>query len=332
MEPMGTFSNVGKRQKDRKVQKVIEMLSKDNPILDHAPVIECNNGTTHRSTVRTGLPKSYWAMVGEPVPDSTDDTAQLTEDTGTMEQWLSVPKNLLKIQTDPETYLLSRNKASIEGLRQDMAENLFYGSRKGNPASFNGLHYRFNTLDEDEAETANNIIDMGGTGNRLTSIWLATWDPETMHLLYPAGSTGGIQFETFPQHVSETDKGNLIKHKTHYMWDMGLAVVDWRYQVRIANIDSQNLDALINNGAGTPADWKLIRAMVAGRRKTPRAKIGKQIWYMNRDTKTMIDLIAAEKSNVYLKITEFEGKPVTFFQGIPIEECDAIVNTEEQVI
>jgi len=34
------------------------------------------------------------------------------------------------------------------------------------------------------------------------------------------------------------------------------------------------------------------------------------------------------KTNVLLKMEEWNGKPVTTFRGIPIRTCDAILNNE----
>ena len=38
------------------------------------------------------------------------------------------------------------------------------------------------------------------------------------------------------------------------------------------------------------------------------------------------------KSNILLKLDEWDGMPVLTFRGIPIRTCDAILNTEGRVI
>ena len=38
---------------------IIEMLSKINPILQDLITVECNMGTSHLTTVRTGLPSAH---------------------------------------------------------------------------------------------------------------------------------------------------------------------------------------------------------------------------------------------------------------------------------
>jgi hypothetical protein len=38
------------------------------------------------------------------------------------------------------------------------------------------------------------------------------------------------------------------------------------------------------------------------------------------------------KTNVLLALSEFNGKPVTTFRGIPIRTVDAILNTEARLV
>ena len=41
---------------DGKISTVVELLKQQNPILDDAIAVECNSGTKHTHTIRTGLP------------------------------------------------------------------------------------------------------------------------------------------------------------------------------------------------------------------------------------------------------------------------------------
>jgi len=59
--------------------------------------------------------------------------------------------------------------------------------------------------------------------------------------------------------------------------------------------------------------------------------MGRVMIYCNRVIRTYLDLQAMNKTNVLLRLEEFNGKVVTTFRGIPVRTCDAIVNTEAQV-
>ena len=45
-----------------------------------------------------------------------------------------------------------------------------------------------------------------------------------------------------------------------------------------------------------------------------------------------LDLQAMNKTNVLLRLEEFDGKPITTFRGIPVRTVDAIVNNETNVV
>jgi hypothetical protein len=60
--------------------------------------------------------------------------------------------------------------------------------------------------------------------------------------------------------------------------------------------------------------------------------MGSVVIYGNRVVRTYLDLQAMNKTNVLLRLEEFNGKVVTTFRGIPIRTCDAISNNEAQVV
>ena len=42
--------------KDGKISTIVELLSETNEIIDDATWLECNDGTSHKTTIRSGLP------------------------------------------------------------------------------------------------------------------------------------------------------------------------------------------------------------------------------------------------------------------------------------
>ncbi|WP_337238094.1 major capsid protein, partial [Salmonella enterica] len=74
------------------------------------------------------------------------------------------------------------------------------------------------------------------------SIWLVVWGENTVHGIFPKGQKAGIQMEDKGQvTLKDVNGGKYEGYRTHYKWDNGLALRDWRYVVRIANIDVSNL-------------------------------------------------------------------------------------------
>jgi hypothetical protein len=60
--------------------------------------------------------------------------------------------------------------------------------------------------------------------------------------------------------------------------------------------------------------------------------MGRTVIYANRVVRTYLDLQAMNKTNVLLRIEEFDGVPITTFRGIPVRTCDAILNNEARVV
>lgn len=189
--------------------------------------------------MRTGLPSATWRMLNYGVPPSKSTTAQVTDTVGMLETYSEVDKELADLNGQTAEFLLSESLAFLESMNQEMAETLIYGDTTVHPQRFTGLSARFNSL---AAKNGVNIIDAGGTGSNLTSIWLVVWGENTVHGLFPKGSKAGLQQEHKGQVTLEDENGGKYEgYRTHFQWKNGLTVRDWRYVVRIANIDISKL-------------------------------------------------------------------------------------------
>ena len=139
---------------------------------------------------------------------------------------------------------------------------------------------------------------------------------------------GGLeQYEIFPETVRQytglTDKdGNTFYgYRSKYNWDMGLAIRDPRYVVRLANIDPENFD-----------NTEFIRKMIQAYGQIHNVDHGPTYIFCNRKVETMMAILANEKSNVNLRVDEWGGKKITHFWSSPIIRCDSILNTESQLV
>src|SRR5690625_1038728 len=236
-----TLADVAKRlDPGGQIDQIVEMLNETNPILEDATFIEGNLPTGHRTTVRTGLPTPTWRKLYGGVQPTKSTTAQVTDNTGMLEAYAEVDKALADLNGNTAAFRLSEDRAHIEGMNQEMASTLFYGNEGAEPAAFTGLAPRFNDLG---AENQDNIINGGGAGDT-TSIWLVVWGPNTVHAIYPKGSKAGLAVNDKGQVTVENvdgSGGRMEAYRTHYRWDAGLTVRDWRYVVRVANVDITGL-------------------------------------------------------------------------------------------
>jgi hypothetical protein len=319
-----TYADWAKRYNDGKISVIVELLAQTNEILDDMRWVEGNLPTGHRTTVRTGLPEGTWRQLNYGVQPTKSTTAQVNDSCGMLETYSEIDKALADLNGNTAEFRLSEDKAFLEGLSQQMADTIFYGDTDETPEKFTGLGARYSSFDA-EAKSRQNIIDAGGSGSNNTSVWLVVWGDLTVHGIFPKGSKAGIQMRDLGEQTLTDAQGNRYQgYRTHYKWDAGLTVRDWRYAVRIANIDVGAL------AGGTPPD--LIKHMIQATHKVPSLKTGQPVFYMNRTGRQWLDIQAATRDNVMLKISEFEGRPVREFLGIPVRTCDQIVNSEGRVV
>lgn len=321
-----TLLDVSRRlDPDGKISTIVEMLNATNEVLDDLTFVEGNLPTGHKTTVRTGLPTPTWRKLYGGVQPGKSTTAQVTDSVGMLEAYAEVDKALADLNGNTAAFRLSEDAAHIEGMSQSMASTLFYGNEGTQPEAFTGLAPRFNSL---SAENADNIIDAGGTGSNNTSIWLCVWGPQTGHGIYPKGSQAGLQMTDKGQVTIENvdgQQGRMEAYRTHYRWDMGLTVKDWRYFVRIANVDVPALN--------TPANTvNLIRWMIEASERIPSYGKGRACWYVNRTIRERLRIGILERTSSNLTWESVEGKRVMTFDDIPVRRVDALLRNEARVV
>ena len=306
---------------------IIEILMEMNPILEDAIAVECNKGTTHLHTVRSGLPDVSWGKLYQGIPNSKGRTAQVEDTTGFVEGLSTIDERLLALSTNEGAVRLSEAMGYLEAMNQEVSTKLFYGNTASDPEEFMGLAPRFNDL---SASNGNQIIDAGGTGADNTSIWFVSWGDQQCQLLYPKGTQAGINREDMGRQRLLDGSGNAYYGKEEkFTWHVGLAVKDWRYVSRIANIEV----SLVKAGSVKLYDfmrkayYRLQNRRVAG---------GQIAIYLNTDILEALDALAtnAGTTDNFARLTtrEVEGKEVTAYRGIPLRETDSIINTEARVV
>jgi hypothetical protein len=334
-----TYADWAKRLDDGyKIARIIELLSQTNEILEDMMVIEGNLPTGHKTTVRTGLPQATWRLLNQGVPNAKSTTAQITDAVGNLETYADIDKDIADLNGNTAEFRLSEVKAFLEGMSQQVAAVLIYGNQFVNPERFTGLAPRYSTSTTANSQTANNVLSGGGSTSTCTSIWIHVWGEDTAHGIFPKGKITGLQHRDMGEWPTLDASGNKYQvYRDHFKWEIGYCLRDWRYVVRIANIDitqltgvsAANLINLIVRGIYR-LPTQPVSAGTIQTSDTPevRANMGRSVIYCNRVIRTYLDLQAMNKTNVLLRIEEFDGKPITTFRGIPVRTCDAILNNE----
>lgn len=320
---------------DGKVASVAMLLSNTNEILLDAMFVEGNLPTGHRVTILTGLPTVYWRALNRGVPPSKSTTAQVDETIGMLEAYSEVDVELANLNGNTAAFRLSEDKPFVESMNQVQAQTMFYGNPKSDPLQYLGFAARYSAISG--AANALNVMDAGGTASVNTSVWLVVWGDNTVFCTFPKGSQAGLTTKDLGEHtLLDASGGRYQGYRTHYQWKNGLVVKDWRYVVRIANIDTNDLRTQSGTQAPTAAT-AIINLMAQALYRIPNIKLGKAAFYMDRTVHAGMAVAAMNKNQNVLSIqeglTEF-GMPDRWlsFLGVPLRKVDMLLNTEARVV
>lgn len=319
---------------DGRAPAVAETLSQTNEILEDAVFVEGNLPTGHRLVIRTGLPQVFYRMINQGVPTSKSTTAQIDEACGILEARSHIDVELVKLNGNESAFRMSEDRAFIEAMNQTQAGAMFYGNPATDPRQFLGLQTRYSSL---TAGNAQNILDAGGTGSNNTSIYLVVWGEDTVFCPFPKGSKAGLQHQDLGEESVSDANGNFYQAvRALYQWKNGLAVKDWRYVVRICNINVTDLTTQATTQAAA-ATTAIINLMVRSMDRPPNLAMGRPAFYANRTVYSMLRVAAMNKAQNILSIENAVNQfgtayKMTNFLGIPLRKVDQILNTESRVV
>lgn len=314
---------------DGSTAAIAELLSQENEMLMDMPWYEGNLPTGHRTTVRTGLPDTYFRKLNAGVPSSKATTAQVDEACGILEARSEIDKDLAMLNGNTNAFRLSQAKAFLESMNQRMQQQVIYGDRL-TPEAFIGLAPRFDDVPTTVGGAANkvNVIDAGGTSTDNTSIWLVGWGQNSVHGIYPKGSQAGLVHTDLGEiDAFDSNMARFRAFGDQYQWKCGISVPDWRYVVRICNIDVSDLTKNASAGAD------IIDLMTQAQEMIHSLTGVQPAYYCNRTIRSFLRRQTVNKvANSTLMYDEVDGKPALMFGEVPVRRVDAILNSEARVI
>ena len=338
--------------------RIIEQAGQMNPMLEDGPALPCNRGTSHETTVRTGLPSGIWGMLYQGIPEDKSEVQNFRHTPGYLEGAIQVDRKVVdEVENNPAYASMSGDAranaigmertrimqdelgAYAQGLSIQAADALLYGDQKINPKGITGFMPFFNTT---SGQNGSQIVDAGGMGADNTSMMMITWHETTCHFIYPSGGKNRAGFTASP--VEKTFAYDKISEATgvgtrydtyrqKVRWDLGLTPKDWRYIVRLANID---VSALMSDGRAENPTVNLINLMDSGyyRHHARRADVGKTCWYGGTTIIEYLDYQARNTpKNLWLSFqqTGVNADEVLMHRRRPIKESDAFRHTEGRV-
>ena len=318
---------------DGKPAVIAEVMAHYNEILDDIPFIEGNTETGNKTTIRGSLPTPAFRLINQGIVPGKSTTKQVMETCGIMEAYSEVDVDLAKMARDISAFRFQEDKGYIEAMSQLMASTLIYGDTSVNPDRFVGLAPRYYSF-TNTVSTYNQLIDAQGSGSDNTSIWLVGWNSDTCHGIYPKGSMAGlVQQDLGEETIYDANLGRYQAFRAHFQWKCGLCVRDYRFVVRICNIDISDLET-----AGDTSDTSanIIKYMSMALDKIPPSGSSRLVFYCNQRVRSMLRVKMLSRSNTWVTLDNLQGpggitRPTLQFMGYPVRRIDEITNTEAHI-
>jgi hypothetical protein len=293
---------------------IIEALVQTNQILLDTPIIQANDGAVHTTVRRTSQPGGSHRRYNEGVDTKASQTKTIRDTIAMLDAYSVVDVALAKHGGDPASLRMSEAVAFINGMGIDQARDIIYGNLNADPASIDGLAIRLNKLN------GTTVVDMGGTGPNLTSLYLMAAGPNFAHLIYPRGSDSiGVQRKDLGEQTWEDENQKKFQaYVDFFSAQYGLVIRNPRAVIRVCNIAAATTGAAI------------VDKVLEGRRRLP-AGSANYLMFANADVLIKIDKEARDKVNVAHTAQDPWGREVTMIRDIRCRQVDAILSTESAV-
>ena len=298
-------------------RKIIEQLNVYNELLLDAPLVEANEGTVDTHLIRTAIPHGEHRGYNQGVGKAASQTKTIKDVISNIEIYSEVDKQMIDESAHPKELLQSEQNAFIEGLSQDITDDLIYGNHDANELQTNGFAHRLNAVDNKKVISLQSTTTTG-----LTSIYLIKWGMDKCRIIYPRGSkSAGVQYNWLGEQTKTESNGKQYQiYRAHYRISRGLSVGHEMSVIRICNID------LNASNVGESIAQAIVKAMPRLARGAGTVSIA-----CNADVKSVMNLAALSKNNIVLPAEDPWGNEVLKIGAARFRECPSILTTETLV-
>lgn len=305
------------------IAKVVEVLQKQNAVMPHLPFIPTNKDQSLVFQSRAALPSVHFRKFNQGYKPSKSGRNTVEETCGMVVGRSEIDRDLAEINGNVEAVRFDEDKAFMESFAQQFSTSFFYSSTKTAPEEVMGMTPRLDSLSGMGAKQIENFGTPGTNTN--TSIWGVVFGENAVHGIYPRGTPVGLQHrDRGILDVADENGDQYPAYVTEWNWKFGFAVKNMRKIVRIANINTANL-----NGLGDT----LVPAMIKASYRLQTAGEGRLVWFCNKTIAQALDLQARDtvKTAGQLGYAELDGKPILEFRKSPILVDENILDTEAAV-
>lgn len=232
-------------------------------------------------------------------------------------------------EKDRSAYRARKDQMFIRGLTRSMVKRVFTGNPSVDPRDCMGLS-NIVLPDRDGGVWQNSLLDAGGTGENLTSIYFINWNPESMTLFFPenGGATGiSVEVQKCPIYVPDANGKMYPAYVTEFGYDLGVFAGNPENIVRIANVDTTKISTA--KGASD-----LLKLFVQARHRLRTDDFSSVGIYCTDQIGMIYDLQLLEKTKYTLEYKTFgKREGMLSFGGIPIYQygTDVLSSAEARI-
>jgi hypothetical protein len=311
--------------KDAGIVRLAEVMTETNEVQRDISWVRSNQLTSNIHYKRTVMPTAQSRQLNEGISSSVSKKEAHTDTCVQVATRSDVDIALLDIAPDPAEFLAQEARPHMTALAEMTVHGIFKGDVEG---GILGFETRLNKLNL-PGNKKNQIVDAGGTGQNLGSIYIIKWDPDEVTGIYPMNTTAGLNIEILAKHMVDDKAGKkFIAHTTEFSQFYGLSVRDYRYVSRLCNID---LDLVLNDQA---AQVNLFNKLITAKNRIYNVSSGHVFMYMSPELANLIEIAGWNKTNALIGYREDiqNDTRILSFSGIPIRKNDFMSDPETQVV
>jgi hypothetical protein len=306
---------------DGEIAGIAETLAEENEVLTDIPWARGNLVTGDVHFRRSVMPTAQKRKINEGI-EATASKSVATTDTCVGFAARSVVDMMeLAIAPNYEKYLLSEARPHIAAMGKLVADSIIHGTAA---TGFSGLAERYGST---TGERGKQVVNFGGTGANLQSVYIVKWDVTECAGIYPKNSKAGLEQISTPNTlIADKDGKQFRAHVTDYYWNAGLKLRDHRHAARLCNIDVTTLRTDAN------AQQKLFDDLIITKNMIHHVTRGRVVMYVSPELYSLMEVAAFKKSNLALGYSDVEGSTrILKFSGIPIRNNDCQADPEKAV-
>ena len=297
---------------------MVDALKQTNSIIQDGIFLPANAPFANKGMRLTKEPRGTVSKLNQGVATSRPQWENYMDNLSLIKALSESDVDVIDASPSPEGTLNIIARTFVNGIGKTLCAHALYGNSTYNSSEMYGVASRLNSI-----SNSANVLNAGGSGSDLTSMYIITWEPDGAHFLYPRGDSPGLEHVSNGKVlVADPNDANakIEVYQDYFKVKLGFGVGNEKAIGRIANIET--------SGASNIFDEEMLVFLKNRMYITPNTKI-----YVNETIMSQMQIRLTQKSNVYFSKEDGldGGGPVMRFDGVEVRKEDQILITESAI-